>query len=58
MEARIRFLDAEGFDQQILFPTLGLVWEGKVEDPALAAAHCRAFNRWAGQTPRSFRIKA
>ena len=47
MEHRLRFLDAEGFDRQYIFPTLGLVWEGLVEDPALAAAHCRAYNRWA-----------
>ncbi len=47
MDERLRFLDREGFDRQYIFPTLGLVWEGLVEDPALAAAHCRAYNRWA-----------
>lgn len=55
MDARVRFLDTEGFDQQVIFPTLGLVWEGRVEDPALAAAHCRAYNRWALDVTHGYR---
>ncbi len=55
MDARIAFLDEEGFDQQVIFPTLGLVWEGRVEDPALAAAHCRAYNRWALEHTEGYR---
>ncbi len=47
MDARVRFLDAEGIDHQVLYPTLGLLWEGGVEDPALADALCRAYNTWA-----------
>jgi predicted TIM-barrel fold metal-dependent hydrolase len=47
MGERLRFLDREGFQRQYIFPTLGLVWEGLIEDPALAAAHCRVYNRWA-----------
>lgn len=47
MGKRVQFLDAEGIDYQILFPTLGLLWEGEIRDPALAAAHCRAYNTWA-----------
>src|SRR5581483_11513126 len=47
MDKRVQFLDAEGIDYQILFPTLGLLWEGEVRDPQLAAAHCRAYNTWA-----------
>ncbi len=47
MDSRIRFLDAEGIDCQVLYPTLGLLWEGGVEDPALADALCRAYNTWA-----------
>lgn len=47
MGKRVRFLDAEGIDYQILFPTLGLLWEGEIRDPDLAAAHCRAYNTWA-----------
>src|SRR5262245_74220 len=59
MDKRVRFLDAEGIDYQILFPTLGLLWEGEVRDPQLAAAHCqadnlRAFEVCAGQRDRLF----
>lgn len=59
MGKRVQFLDAEGIDYQILFPTLGLLWEGEIRDPALAAAHCQAYNTWAfeicaGQLDRLF----
>lgn len=47
MDKRVQFLDAEGLDYQVLFPTLGLLWEGEVQDPELAAALCRAYNTWA-----------
>jgi hypothetical protein len=47
MDARIRFLDAEGIDTQVIYPSIGIVWEGEVDDPALADALCRAYNRWA-----------
>jgi predicted TIM-barrel fold metal-dependent hydrolase len=30
-----------------MYPSLGIVWEGEVEDPALADALCRAYNTWA-----------
>lgn len=47
METRINYLDREGFESQFIYPTLGLMWEGQISDPALAAAHCRAYNTWA-----------
>lgn len=47
MDKRVQFLDEEGIDAQVLFPTLGLLWEGTVTDPQLADAHCRAYNTWA-----------
>lgn len=47
MDKRVQFIDAEGIDYQVLFPTLGLLWEGEVQDPQLAAALCRAYNTWA-----------
>jgi uncharacterized protein len=47
MDARVRFLDQEGIESQFIYPTLGLMWEGQVTDPELAAAHCRAYNTWA-----------
>ena len=47
MDARVRFLDAEGFDAQVIYPSMGILWQGDVKDPALADALCRAYNRWA-----------
>ncbi len=47
MTERVRFLDAEGFDKQVLYPSLGLLWEGAVSDPKLADALVRAYNTWA-----------
>ena len=47
MAARTRFLDAEGIESQVIYPTLGIIWEGEVSDPELADALCRAYNRWA-----------
>ena len=47
MTARERFLDAEGIQRQIIYPTLGIIWEGETGDAELADALCRAYNRWA-----------
>jgi predicted TIM-barrel fold metal-dependent hydrolase len=47
MDERVRYLDREGFAAQIIYPSLGLVWEGSVQDPRLADALCRAYNTWA-----------
>ena len=47
MDKRMQFLDVEGIDFQVLYPTLGLLWEGEVHDTQLAAAHCHAYNTWA-----------
>ncbi len=47
MSERVRYLDAEGFAAQVIYPSLGLVWEGSVQDPLLADALCRAYNTWA-----------
>ena len=43
--ARIVDMDADGIDAAFLYPSLGL-FAGAVEDPHLAAAMCRAYNRW------------
>jgi predicted TIM-barrel fold metal-dependent hydrolase len=39
-------MDAERIDAAFLYPTLGLFLAGRVDDPVLAAALCRAYNRW------------
>jgi predicted TIM-barrel fold metal-dependent hydrolase len=42
---RIPDMDADGIDAAFLSPSLGL-FSGAIQDPALAAAVCRAYNRW------------
>ncbi len=44
-EARIRLLDDWGVDAGVVFPTIGILWD-KEEDPELAMAYARAYNRW------------
>jgi uncharacterized protein len=43
--ARIPDMDADGIDAAFLYPSLGL-FSGAIHDPQLAAATCRAYNRW------------
>src|SRR3954449_9135114 len=43
--ARIPDMDSDGIDAAFLYPSLGL-FAGAVEEPGLAAAMCRAYNRW------------
>jgi predicted TIM-barrel fold metal-dependent hydrolase len=43
--ARIPDMDREGIDAAFLYPSLGL-FLGGMKDPELAAASCRAYNRW------------
>jgi uncharacterized protein len=42
---RIPDMDADGIDAAFLYPSLGL-FSGAIHDPQLAAAVCRAYNRW------------
>src|ERR1700710_780918 len=42
---RIPDMDADGIDAGLLYPSLGL-FSGAIHDPPLAAAVCRAYNRW------------
>ena len=43
--ARIPDMDLDGIDAAFLYPSIGL-FAGAIEDPPLAAATCRAYNRW------------
>jgi hypothetical protein len=43
--ARIKDLDLDGIDAAFLYPSMGL-FSGAVKEPKLAAAMCRAYNRW------------
>jgi len=44
--ARIPDMDTDGIDAAFLFPSMALQFLGFVKDPSLAAAICRAYNRW------------
>jgi predicted TIM-barrel fold metal-dependent hydrolase len=44
--ARLKVMDEERIDVVLLYPTIGISWEGMVDDPDLATAYCRAYNRW------------
>jgi hypothetical protein len=43
--ARLRDMDAEGIDQAVLYPTIGLYFS-VVDDPAAATALAAAYNNW------------
>ncbi len=43
---RLELLDKENLEKSVLYPTLGLLWECEVTEPALTDAYCRAYNRW------------
>lgn len=45
-EARIKVLDEEGIDIALLYPTIGICWEGQTKDAVLAHAYTEAYNRW------------
>lgn len=44
-QARLQLLDDWGVDAGVVFPTIGILWD-KEEDPELAMAYARAYNRW------------
>ncbi len=44
--ARLTVMDDERIDVVLLYPTIGIAWEGLVRDPAIATAYSRAYNRW------------
>ena len=46
-EARLRDMDRSGFDVQVIYPTLFLIY--LTDDVALEVALCRAYNRWMAQ---------
>lgn len=43
---RIKVLDQEGIDKVLLYPSLGITWEGGCDDAEVANAYCRAYNNW------------
>jgi predicted TIM-barrel fold metal-dependent hydrolase len=51
--ARIEDMDMDGIDAAFLYPSIGL-FSGGVDDPRLAAAICRAYNRWLADYCRPY----
>jgi predicted TIM-barrel fold metal-dependent hydrolase len=51
--ARLRVMDGEGIDAVLLYPTIGICWEGHVTDGKLATAYTRAYNRWLAEFCRT-----
>ena len=51
--ARIPDMDLDGIDAAFLYPTVGL-FAGAIRDPGLAAAVCRAYNRWLADYCRPY----
>lgn len=51
-QARLQVMDEEGIDIALLYPTIGICWEGAVTDPKLATAYTRAYNRWIADFSR------
>jgi uncharacterized protein len=51
--ARIPDMDLDGIDAAFLYPSVGL-FAGAVKDPGLAAAMCRAYNRWLADYCRPY----
>lgn len=46
---RVKVMTAEGIDVALLYPTIGICWEGHVTDGKLATAYARAYNRWLAE---------
>ena len=45
-DERVKWLDSEGSDKTLLYPSLGLDWPQDCRDPILSAAYTRAYNNW------------
>ena len=43
---RVQWLDQQGIERVVLYPTIGIIWESAVSDARLADAYARAYNRW------------
>jgi len=53
-QARVELQDAWGVDVGVLFPTIGIL-PFPEDDPVLANAYCRAYNRWQHDFSRPIR---
>jgi predicted TIM-barrel fold metal-dependent hydrolase len=46
MQARLEWMDAEGIDISLMYPSLCLGWQNECDDPELAEAYCQVYNDW------------
>ena len=46
---RVKWLDQEGVNATLLYPSLGLDWPQDCLDGKLAAAYCRSYNTWLAE---------
>ncbi|MBI3303762.1 MAG: amidohydrolase family protein [Deltaproteobacteria bacterium] len=46
---RLKFMDAEGVEMAIIYPTLGMNGFSAIDDPKVAGGLCRAYNRWVAE---------
>ena len=44
--ARLKFMDEEGIDGTLIYPSAGLIWGPEVKDVEISAAYARAYNNW------------
>src|SRR6266568_4815628 len=49
VDARLRQMDADGIDRQVIYPTLFLAYP-LTDDEGYAGALCRSYNRWIKAT--------
>lgn len=49
VDARLRQMDVDGIERQVIYPTLFLAYP-LTEDEAYAGALCRSYNRWIAET--------
>ena len=52
---RLELLQRENLEAALLYPTIGLLWEVELQDPALSLAYARAYNRWIADFCRGSR---
>lgn len=46
MKARLEWMDKEGIDVSLMYPSLGLCWQNECQDRTLARAYCQVYNDW------------
>lgn len=53
-QERLRWMDDQGIDVSLIYPSLCLGWQNECDDPELAAAYCRVYNDWVADLCASY----